>query len=105
MKEGAIEGVEIFAHLLDQQDMARKLGLQRGAAPPRPRHPVDGGVPRAPGTAAPAPRPPPQHPPAARPPPRLLPPLAAALPTHGPAPRLAHPPPYGYPHANPTPLN
>src|SRR3546814_18813316 len=31
MKEGAIEGVEIFAHLLDQQDMARKIGLQRGA--------------------------------------------------------------------------
>src|SRR3546814_16637404 len=52
MKEGAIEGVEIFAHLLDQQDMARKIGLQRGAEQHRQRHQVEGGVARAMGKAA-----------------------------------------------------
>src|SRR3546814_4073586 len=29
VKEGAVEGIEIFAHFLDQQDVARQVGFER----------------------------------------------------------------------------
>ena len=47
VEKGAVKGIEILADLLDEQDMPRQIGLERGAEQHRQRHQVERRMARA----------------------------------------------------------